>query len=458
MIKNLIFDLDGVLVDTRDIHYEALNYALKKNDLPIISYNDHLRVFDGLPTLKKIEIINQKNKISELKKKKIVKLKNKQTNNLLKKKIKYDKRVEKIFKKLSINYKISIASNAIKKTLDICINNLKIKRYIHTYLSNQDVKNSKPHPEIYMKMMLNMNARPKETLIIEDSHYGRVAAKESGAFLFPVDNIKDVNLEKINTMIKEINSIEKYKDKMDSWDDKMLNIIVPMAGAGQRFIDAGYSFPKPLIEVFKKPMIQWVIDCININANYTFIIRKEHQEKYNIISLLKILKPNCKIIEVDNLTEGAACTVLLAKKIINNNNPLIICNSDQYFKWNSSQAMYKFKKSNVDGAILTFKAIHPKWSYAKTNKKGDVIEVAEKRIISEDATVGLYYWKKGKEFVSNAERMIKKNIRVNNEFYVCPVYNEAILNNKKIVISKVEEMQGLGTPEDLDDFIRNNKK
>ena len=306
--------------------------------------------------------------------------------------------------------------------------------------------------------MLNMNARPKETLIIEDSHYGRVAAKESGAFLFPVDNIKDVNLEKNNAMVKEIINIEKYKDKMGSWDDKMLNIVVPMAGAGQRFIDAGYSFPKPLIEVFKKPMIQWVVDCININANYTFIIRKEHQQKYNIISLLKILKPNCNIIEVNNLTEGAACTVLLAKKIINTNNPLIICNSDQYFKWNSSKEMYKFKKSSVDGAILTFKAIHPKWSYAKTNEKGDVIEVAEKKIISEDATVGLYYWKKGKDFVESAERMIKKNIRVNNEFYVCPVYNEAILNNKRIVISKVEEMQGLGTPEDLDDFIRNYKK
>ena len=112
----------------------------------------------------------------------------------------------------------------------------------------------------------------------------------------------------------------------------------------------------------------------------------------------------------------------------------------------------------IDGGILTFSSTHPKWSYAKTNEEGDVIEVAEKNPISNHATVGVYFWTKGSDYVSSAEQMINKNIRVNNEFYVCPVYNEAILNNKKIVISKVEEMQGLGTPEDLDDFIRNNKK
>ncbi len=246
--------------------------------------------------------------------------------------------------------------------------------------------------------------------------------------------------------------------KNHTWDDKNLNIVIPMAGAGKRFREAGYSFPKPLIEIFGKPMIQWVTECININANYIFLVQKEHQEKYNLSSLLNILKPNCKIVEIDHLTNGAASTVLLAKKFINNDHPLIICNSDQYFQWNSSSTMYRFKKTNIDGGILCFNALHPKWSYAKCDNRGMVIEVAEKKVISNNATVGFYYWKHGKDYVFYANQMIKKNVRVNNEFYVCPVFNEAIQDGKKIITNNVPKMYGLGTPEDLNFFIQDFKK
>jgi len=236
-----------------------------------------------------------------------------------------------------------------------------------------------------------------------------------------------------------------------------MNVLIPMAGAGKRFFDAGYIFPKPLIEVNNKPMIQLVIESLNLNANYIFIIQKEHQIKYNIRSVLKILKPNCKIIELDHVTEGAACTTLLAKKYINNSHPLIIANSDQYISWNSSKALYDFNSKNLDGAILTFEAIHPKWSYAKCDVDGYVTEVAEKKVISKNATVGVYYWKHGSDYVKSAEKMIKKNIRVNNEFYVCPVYNEFLSTNKKVMIHNVDQMYGLGTPEDLENYIRNIK-
>ena len=158
-----------------------------------------------------------------------------------------------------------------------------------------------------------------------------------------------------------------------------MNVLIPMAGAGKRFSDAGYIFPKPLIEINNKPMIQWVIDSLNLEANFIFIIQKEHQKKYNIKSVLSILKPGCKVIELDHLTEGAACTTLLAKNYINNNDPLIIANSDQYIDWNSSEALYDFSSKDLDGAILTFEAIHPKWSYAKCDENGFVTEVAEKK-------------------------------------------------------------------------------
>tara|TARA_B100001029_G_C15046845_1_gene447776 strand:- start:350 stop:1735 length:1386 start_codon:yes stop_codon:yes gene_type:complete len=459
MIKNIIFDLDGVIVDTRDIHFLALNKAIEKAGLKTINFKDHVKKFDGLPTKEKLKILNKSKQIPIKKNSFILKNKKKFTNQILKKKIKYDKKIYNLFFHLNKKYNIGIATNAIKSTLKICISNLKIKKFIKSQISNEEVKNPKPHPEMYMKVMLQLNAKPSETLILEDSHFGRTAVKECGANLMPIDDLKDVNIKNIKSLLNEFSNKNSSKIlKNHSWDDKKLNIVIPMAGAGKRFSEAGYSFPKPLIEIFGKPMIQWVTECININANYIFLVQKEHQQKYNLSSLLNILKPKCKIVEIDHLTNGAASTVLLAKKFINNENPLIICNSDQYFEWNSSSTMYRFKKSNVDGGILCFNALHPKWSYAKCDSKGFVIEVAEKKVISDNATIGFYYWKHGKDYVYYANKMIKKNIRVNNEFYVCPVFNQAIEAGKKIITNNVFKMYGLGTPEDLNFFIQDFKK
>ena len=131
----------------------------------------------------------------------------------------------------------------------------------------------------------------------------------------------------------------------------------------------------------------------------------------------------------------------MAKKYIDNSKPLLLANSDQYIEWNSSQAMYNFISKKVDGAILTFKSTHPKWSYAKTETNSEkVLEVAEKKVISENATVGVYYWRKGSDYIKYTKSMIRKNIRINNEFYVCPVYNEAIQDNKNIIIHNIKNV------------------
>ena len=454
MIKGLIFDLDGVLVDTKDLHFMALNKALKKSNAKnIISYNDHVNIYDGLPTVEKIRILNQKKIIGKKMNKVVMMNKQKFTLQLLKKKIRYNKDIYNIFSKMSKKYKLAIATNAVNETLNICVDILKIRKFCSYLISNENVSTPKPHPEIYLRCLINLGLKPKETLIIEDSHYGRISAQDSGCNLMPVKNLNDVTLDNISKHIK-LKSNKMLDNIINEWEDKDMNILIPMAGAGKRFADAGYMFPKPIIEIQNKPMIQWVIDSLKINANYIFIVQKEHQEKFNIKSVLKILKPNCKVIELDGVTEGAACTTLLAKKYINNNKPLIIANSDQFIKWNSSKSLYNFNSKKYDGAILTFEAIHPKWSYAKCNKSNFVTEVAEKKVISKNATVGVYYWKKGSQYVKYAEQMIKKNIRVNNEFYVCPVFNGAIKDKKKIVIEQVDEMHGLGTPEDLNYFIQ----
>lgn len=228
---------------------------------------------------------------------------------------------------------------------------------------------------------------------------------------------------------------------------KNINVLIPMAGSGSRFAEVGYTLPKPMIDVQGKPMIEVAVETLDIDANYTYVVQKEHYDQYNLKNLLNLLTPNCNIVQVDGITEGAACTTLLAKEFINNDQPLVISNSDQWIEWNSADTISYW--SGADGGMLTFKSNNPKHSYAKVNKEGFVTETDEKTVISNDATVGVYYWKKGSDYVKYAEQMIEKNIRTNNEFYVCPVFNQAIQDNKKILIKEIDTYKPLGTPEDL---------
>jgi dTDP-glucose pyrophosphorylase len=308
---------------------------------------------------------------------------------------------------------------------------------------------------MYWKAISMMSVLPEETLIIEDSPYGLMAASRSKSHILRVKNPNDVNLENINKKLNEI-KMGKTNNK-PKWVDQKLNVLIPMAGAGTRFEKAGYTFPKPLIDINGKPMIQLVVENLNIDANYIFVVQKEHRKKYNLDTLLKLISPGCKIIETDGLTEGAACTALLSKEFINDDNPLFFANSDQFVEWDSNEFMYKMNETDADGGIVTFKSTHPKWSFAKINENGLVTEVAEKNPISDIATVGFYYWKKGSDFIKYAEQMIEKNIRVNNEFYVCPVFNEAINSGLEIRTYNANKMWGIGTPEDLNFFIKNYK-
>lgn len=456
MIKFIVFDLDGVLVDTKNLHFAALNDALKKSKKKYqIKFSDHLRLYDGLPTKEKLNILIKKKYIFKDEFNNIYKEKQKKTASLLKKQIKFNKDIYKIFLKLSKKYSLAIATNSIKKTLNTCIRILKIKKFLTYSISTNDTVQKKPHPEIYLRCLVSTGFKPSETLILEDSHVGRVSANQSGCNLMPIKDLKDVNFKNINNFIKKnfmtVNETKNY------WEDHLLNILIPMAGAGSRFEKAGYTFPKPLIEVHGKPMIQWVIEGLKIKAKYIFIVQKEHNKKYNIKSLLNAISPKCEVIEIEGVTEGAACTTLLAKNFINNNHPLVISNSDQFIEWDSSNTMYKFTSKKVDGGILVFNSLHPKWSFAKTDKNGYVTKVAEKEVISNQATVGVYYWRHGKDYVKYTEKMIKNNTRVNNEFYVCPVFNEAIKEKKIIITEKIEKMWGLGTPEDLNYFLQHYK-
>ncbi len=451
----IIFDLDGVLIESRELHYHSLNAALLTIDEKyVISRDDHLSTYDGLNTTKKLNLLSETKGLPTELHSLIWERKQLSTFDLIKK-FNVDYKIIDIFSKLKkLNYKIAVASNSIRETVKLALLKIGVMEYIDYYISNQDVLNPKPYPEMYWSCMIACNSIPRHTLIIEDSHIGRKGAIDSGAHLLAVENSADVTWDKI------FNKLETMKNNTKNyipWKDSKLNVLIPMAGAGSRFIQQGYTFPKPLIEVNGKPMIQVVVENLNIDAHYIFITQKEHYEKYNLKYLLNLIAPGCDILQVDSITEGAACSTLLAKQFIDNENSLIIANSDQYIDWNSNECMYAFSADNIDGGILTFDASHPKWSYAKLGPNGFVTEVAEKKVISNMATVGVYYWKKGSDYVRYAEDMISKNIRVNNEFYVCPVFNQAIEDGKKIKIKQVEKMWGIGTPEDLKYFLENYK-
>ena len=453
--KLVIFDLDGVLIDSRDIHYDALNSALLKiNPKFVVTREEHLSKYDGLGTTMKLKMLTELKGLPAEYHDQVWKEKQRQTIDILQK-LPENKTAISIIKQLKKDgWKIAVASNSIRETIITALNAIGVLGYIEYIVSNEDVKHHKPYPEMYWKCMTALNALPQNTIIVEDSHIGRQGAIASGGYLYGIKDADDLDKNKFFGMIDRF----QLKGKKEvPWKNEKMNVLIPMAGAGSRFTQAGYTFPKPLIEVNGKPMIQVVVDNLNIDAHYVFIVQEEHFHKYNLKQVLNLIKPGCDIVTINGITEGAAVTTLLAKEYINSNEPLLIANSDQVVEWNSNECLYAFDADEIDGGILTFKATHPKWSYAKIGDDGFVSEVAEKNPISDNATVGIYYWKHGSDYVKYAEDMIQKDIRTNNEFYVCPVFNQAIKDGKKIRVKEIEKMWGIGTPEDLNYYLENNK-
>jgi dTDP-glucose pyrophosphorylase len=238
-----------------------------------------------------------------------------------------------------------------------------------------------------------------------------------------------------------------------------LNIVIPMAGRGSRFASAGYAVPKPLIPVGGRPMIEWIIENVRPTRAHRFIFLclSEHLDRYpEVPAELRRLCPGCEIVPVRSVTEGAACTVLLAREFIGSDSPLMIANSDQIVDLPIDDYLAAADAPGVDGLIMTFWSDHPKWSYCRLRDDGTVSEVVEKQVVSNEATVGIYNFARGRDFVRAADAMIAADLRVNNEFYVAPCYNQLIAEGARVVTMKTGReyagMYGLGIPEDLDFF------
>lgn len=240
-----------------------------------------------------------------------------------------------------------------------------------------------------------------------------------------------------------------------------INIVIPMAGAGSRFAKAGYLDPKPLIRIHDMPMIRVVIDNLTPSTpcRFIFICQREHVARFGLHEKFSQWAPGCEIVEIDGLTEGAACTVLAAAHLIDNEAPLMIANSDQYVDCDIDHYLAAMDEGRgLEGLIMTMKAADPKWSFVGMNPHGHVTHVVEKQVISDEATVGIYNFRHGRDFVHAAHAMVAADLRVNGEFYVAPVYNQLIEAGARIGIYNVgaegDGMYGLGIPVDLEAFVQ----
>lgn len=232
---------------------------------------------------------------------------------------------------------------------------------------------------------------------------------------------------------------------------KPIKILVPMSGSDEAFRQKGYTYSKNLIELHGKPLIQHVFENLSRipNSEFIFIIKKEEDSKYHLRNVLKLLSPACEIITVDSSTAGAACTALLGIEYINNETPLVIANADQIVDANLAEPIEQFLTSSLDAGTIVFDSVHPRWSFVRINEEGYVIEAAEKRPISRYATAGIYFYRYGKSFVRAAMEMIKKDANTGGIFYVCPTFNELILEQAKIGVYKIsrDAYFSIATPE-----------
>lgn len=241
----------------------------------------------------------------------------------------------------------------------------------------------------------------------------------------------------------------------------MLNIVMPLAGRGSRFAQAGFLMPKPLVPVCGVPMVQRVIENVrprDPNCRFIFLCLREHIDQYNLHCRLEEWESCPVIISVDSATQGAACTILLARFCIDTADPLLIVNGDQLVDVSIDDFLMFMRQEAADGYIMTFPARDPKWSYVRRDSAGRVCEVVEKEVVSDEATVGIYAFRQGRMFVEAADQMIYDRCKVNGEYFVAPSFNYMIRKGLDVQTWGIpaKAMHGLGTPEDLAEYERSH--
>lgn len=418
----ILFDLDGVLVDAKGLHERAFLAAV---DAVAPDYSvtpaRHAADLCGLPTTVKLDRLGVPLEVRDA----VWRTKQAISDVLIDLVPASDKQ-PMLDRLVADGHTLGVVTNSTRSTLNRMLARLGLSGF-SVELSNEDAA-PKPAPDLYRQAMSLAGHTAADTWIVEDSAPGLEAAHASGAHVIQVADASQVTYGRVAPHL---------------WD-----VLIPMAGAGHRFQTAGYTFPKPLIDVDGQPMIQAVVDNLGQPGRHIFLVRKEHEHRYAVSRMLERIRPDCSVVLVDELTEGAACTALLAADLLSER-PLLIANSDQLVAWNPER--FADATHGLNGLLPTFTSTHPKWSYVELDDDGYVERVAEKDPISDEATCGIYWWRRGTDFVRAAERMVAANDRVNGEFYIAPTYNYGPFVVRTF---RVAGMNGLGTPEDLESYLR----
>jgi dTDP-glucose pyrophosphorylase len=241
-----------------------------------------------------------------------------------------------------------------------------------------------------------------------------------------------------------------------------LQIIIPLSGGNQFFDSEEYIYPKPLVEISSKPMIQWVVEnyaeVIDESVKVIFVTKEPECTKFNIDYTLRILCPQSKVIKLQNTTKGAVCTVLMAMDELDMNIPLIIANGDQYIEESISNIIKYFITNKSDAGVLCFNSVHPKWSYIRPGDDNTVLETAEKKPISNKAIAGLYYFAKGSYFFTAASKAILNDQSLDGIFFVSLLMNELILTGKKINYYEIaaDKYHSFYSPKKIEEFKLTN--
>ena len=439
--KNFLFDLDGVLVDSFDIQYQstidAINNYIK---IDITAKIDKI-LKSTITTKKKLDYLVKQNIISNAQLLDIYNEKKKIADNIFNNLIIDDEKV-KLFSFLKKKKcKIAVVTNGNKNSAKIILKSLGLYNFLDLLISNEDVVNPKPHSEPYIKAISHFGGDLKNFIIFEDSETGLTSAYGTGCKVYKVENTNDINL----SLIKQMNNLNR-------------NILIPAAGLGSRFQKRGFKLQKPLIELENKTLIEHAVSSLDIEGNYIFVIRKlDNNSNIELITVLRNIQPECKIIEIDYVTEGSASTCYLAKESIDNDDELIISNCDQILKWDSKKFLEY--SSNYDCSVLTYKSNEDKNSFIKIDENNKGIEIREKEVISDNALVGVHYFKKGSDFIKSYEHIFNNNIKFKNEYYVSTVCNHLINEGKEVVNYSFQQNElyySTGTPEDYFKYMRIN--
>jgi len=442
--KLAIFDLDGVLCDLKRLHFDALNAALVEAGYPPISYEDHLGRFDGYPTSKKLEMLKVKNSDASY----ISSSKQRMTLKFIPEYVKPDPKIASITKWcVDRAIKMAVCSNARYSTIMKCLELLGI---FHLFTSAYSIYSAdgfppKPSPKMILSAVNNFGTDPLCTVVFEDSPKGLAAAHAAGC------RVVQVGLDGLTEEIVKTALTQEIQPYIWQWEN--LGVIIPAAGRGKRFADAGYEAPKPFISIDDddKWMIQGVIENLAVETYIAVVVLDEHKHFMEWVN-------GCAVYGIPEVTGGTAETCLVPE-FYDPEDPLLIANADQILEWDSTAFYYRAQNTELDGIIVTFDAAdrNPAYSYLYVSD-GLVTHIEEKAAISDIACTGLWFFKRSSDFVKYARQMIEGDIRIKGEFYISGVIRLMLDAGLKFGIFKVDRFHSLGTPEDLDKYLEYRKE